>query len=148
NTIQVSTNATTCVTPPTGTLAAGAADCSGQSIALKLSTASGQAPYTAVVNSVTYNNVAVGVPFATVSTEQSIWGSSGTPQVVNDNDGSAIEVGVKFRASQAGTVTGIRFYKGNLNTGTHVGSLWTSTGTKLASATFTAETASGWQQVR
>ena len=47
----------------------------------------------------------------------------------------------------AGTITGIRFYKATTNTGTHVGSLWTSTGTLLASATFTSETASGWQQV-
>ena len=44
-------------------------------------------------------------------------------------------------------ITGIRFYKGAGNTGTHVGHLWTSTGTLLARATFTNETASGWQQV-
>jgi hypothetical protein len=41
----------------------------------------------------------------------------------------------------------VRFYKHTTNTGTHVGSLWSSTGNKLASATFTNETASGWQQV-
>ena len=44
-------------------------------------------------------------------------------------------------------VTGIRFYKAATNTGTHIGTLWTSTGTLLAQATFTSETASGWQQV-
>ena len=33
------------------------------------------------------------------------------------------------------------------NTGTHVGHLWTAAGTLLATATFTAETATGWQQV-
>jgi hypothetical protein len=43
-------------------------------------------------------------------------------------------------------VKGIRFYKGPQNTGTHVGSLWTATGQRLASVTFTNETASGWQQ--
>src|SRR5207248_7921362 len=43
--------------------------------------------------------------------------------------------------------TGIRFYKHSANTGTHIGSLWSSTGTKLATATFAGETASGWQQV-
>ena len=32
--------------------------------------------------------------------------------------------GVKFRTTQAGSITGIRFYKGAGNTGTHVGSLW------------------------
>jgi len=53
---------------------------------------------------------------------------------------------VKFRSDVNGYVTGIRFYKAAGNTGTHVGNLWTSTGTLLASATFTGETASGWQQ--
>jgi hypothetical protein len=54
---------------------------------------------------------------------------------------------VKFRADTPGWISGIRFYKGSTNTGTHTGHLWTSTGTLLASATFTNETASGWQQV-
>ena len=44
-------------------------------------------------------------------------------------------------------MTGIRFYKGATNTGTHVGHLWTTTGQLLATATFTGETASGWQEV-
>jgi hypothetical protein len=46
-----------------------------------------------------------------------------------------------------GYVTGIRFYKGSGNTGTHVANLWTSSGSRIATATFTSETASGWQQV-
>jgi Domain of unknown function (DUF4082)/Fibronectin type III domain len=54
---------------------------------------------------------------------------------------------VKFRAERDGFVAGVRFYKGTGNTGTHVGSLWTAAGTQLASATFTDETADGWQQV-
>ena len=49
--------------------------------------------------------------------------------------------------ARAGYIDGIRFYKGTGNTGTHVGYLWTNTGTLLASATFTNETATGWQQV-
>ena len=45
-------------------------------------------------------------------------------------------------------VTGVRFYKQSwINGRTHVGYLWSSTGTLLASATFTGETASGWEQV-
>ncbi|MEB3044870.1 DUF4082 domain-containing protein [Rhizobium mulingense] len=74
----------------------------------------------------------------------SLFGAA-TPAVVNTNDTSAVELGVKFQTSVAGTVTGIRFYKGNLDTGTHTGSLWSSTGTRLATLTFTNETASGWQ---
>jgi hypothetical protein len=76
-----------------------------------------------------------------------IWPSSATPVSESDEDNAAIEVGVKFRANQNGFITGLRFYKGGLNTGTHVGSLWSAGGTKLASATFTNESGSGWQQV-
>jgi hypothetical protein len=81
------------------------------------------------------------------STSYSIWGSSDAPTVAADSDGNSTELGVKFRSDVAGYVTGIRFYKGSANTGTHTGSLWTSTGTLLATATFTNETATGWQQV-
>src|SRR5206468_11219398 len=55
-------------------------------------------------------------------------------------------VGVKFRSDVPGTISGIRFYKGAANTGTHVGHLWTSTGTLLATVTFSGESAGGWQQ--
>ena len=47
----------------------------------------------------------------------------------------------------AGSVTGIRFHKAAANTGTHVGALWTASGTQLGSATFANETPSGWQEV-
>jgi len=52
---------------------------------------------------------------------------------------------MRFRASQDGLVTGLRFYKSDRNTGTHTGHLWDSTGTLLSEVTFTNETASGWQ---
>ena len=60
---------------------------------------------------------------------------------------NAVNLGVKFQSDVAGYITGIRFYKGPSNTGTHVGHLWTASGALLATATFTNETASGWQQV-
>ena len=60
---------------------------------------------------------------------------------------ASTEVGVKFKADTFGVVTGIRFYKASTNTGTHIGNLWTSSGQLLASATFTGESGSGWQQV-
>ncbi len=41
----------------------------------------------------------------------------------------------------------VRFYKESDNTGTHIGSLWNSTGTLLASGTFSNESASGWQEL-
>ncbi|MGY3104443.1 VCBS repeat-containing protein [Bradyrhizobium sp. LM6.9] len=78
---------------------------------------------------------------------QSLFGTSAAPSVPNSGDSSPVEVGVKFTASVNGTITGLRFYKGSLNTGPHIADLWSSTGTLLATATFTGETASGWQQV-
>jgi hypothetical protein len=55
---------------------------------------------------------------------------------------------VRFTSAVKGEVTGIKFYKGEANTGTHIGHLWAADGTQLASATFTGETASGWQDVK
>jgi hypothetical protein len=80
-------------------------------------------------------------------TAVSLFSNTDTPATVTANDPNAVELGVKFTASQSGNVTGIRFYKGPQNTGTHIGRLWTAGGTQLASAPFTSETASGWQQV-
>ena len=76
----------------------------------------------------------------------SIWRSAVAPATASVGDVNPAEVGVRFRSDQVGSVTGVRFYKGTANTGTHVGHLWTSTGTLLATVTFTGETASGWQQ--
>ncbi|HEX2808650.1 MAG TPA: DUF4082 domain-containing protein, partial [Kineosporiaceae bacterium] len=63
-----------------------------------------------------------------------------------ENDNAAVELGVKFRSDVNGFITGIRFYKGSQNTGTHVGHLWSTEGTMLAEATFTEESSSGWQE--
>ena len=75
-----------------------------------------------------------------------LWGT-GTPSIVESNDTNSVELGFRFRSDVNGFVTGVRFYKGPSNTGTHLGHLWTNDGTLLASATFTNESASGWQQV-
>ncbi|WP_092607059.1 DUF4082 domain-containing protein, partial [Raineyella antarctica] len=77
-----------------------------------------------------------------------IWPASATPATPSVSDPNAVELGVRFRSDVAGNVTGIRFWKGTQNTGTHTGSLWTTTGTRLASAVFSNETASGWQEVK
>jgi len=75
-----------------------------------------------------------------------IWPSTAAPAGGPDSDTAAVEIGTRFRSDVAGTVTGVRFYKQTGNTGTHVGRLWTATGTLLGTVTFAAETASGWQQ--
>ncbi|WP_162795110.1 DUF4082 domain-containing protein [Nonomuraea lactucae] len=86
-------------------------------------------------------------PPVTHTVEDSLWNEQVTPAVQSQPDTQAVTVGVKFRAAQKGTISGVRFFKGAQNTGTHVGSLWSAGGSLLASATFTGETASGWQEV-
>jgi hypothetical protein len=83
----------------------------------------------------------------TINCPCSIWGNSFTPLNTDAGDPGSIEVGFQFKSDSNGFINGIRFYKASTNTGTHVGSLWTSTGTLLAQATFTNESASGWQTV-
>jgi len=82
----------------------------------------------------------------TTAPQTSFWAPTVTPQTIS-TDTNSVELGVKFYSSVTGYLTGIRFYKGSGNTGTHVGNLWTTGGQLLATATFTGETASGWQQV-
>jgi hypothetical protein len=57
-----------------------------------------------------------------------------------------LELGVKITVDQSTTLTALRFYKSVGETGTHVGRIWSSTGTLITSVTFANETASGWQQ--
>ena len=74
-----------------------------------------------------------------------IWESDAVPAVASANDTRPVELGVKFQANTTGWISGVRFYKGAANTGTHTGSLWSDSGKLLARGTFTNETASGWQ---
>ena len=76
-----------------------------------------------------------------------VWGPAAVPGTPSVADPNPVELGVKFSSDINGFVSGIRFYKGTGNTGTHVGNLWTAGGAQLATAVFTDETASGWQQV-
>ncbi|MCC5637261.1 DUF4082 domain-containing protein [Nostoc sp. CHAB 5844] len=70
------------------------------------------------------------------------------PDNANASDNNtSYELGMKFRSTQAGQITGIRYYKAPSETGTHVGKIWAGTGgPALATVTFTNETASGWQE--
>ncbi|MFC0625972.1 DUF4082 domain-containing protein [Kribbella deserti] len=68
--------------------------------------------------------------------------------VFGETEPTSLELGLRFSSQANGKVHGVRFFKGTHNTGTHVGSLWTTSGQKLASATFSNESAQGWQEVR
>ncbi len=89
----------------------------------------------------------LSVPSAPITPQSTIFDFT-TPTTVDGDDPSAVELGVKFKADVSGSVTGIRFYKAATNTGVHIGSLWNSAGSRIGQATFTSETASGWQSVK
>ena len=76
-----------------------------------------------------------------------IWPATDVPQVAADSDTGSVNLGVEFTSDVDGYIAGIRFYKGVGNGGSHVGSLWSSSGELLARATFTGETKKGWQSV-
>lgn len=79
-------------------------------------------------------------------TSYTLFNPTDVPANPSDPDTSAVELGMKFSSNVNGQVTGVRFYKSSANTGAHIGNLWDSNGTKLASVNFSGETASGWQQ--
>ncbi len=126
-----------------------------QALAVAVAPSSGNGLYalgaTTTFPTATYQsrNYWVDVAFTTnapVTTGLTIWSAADTP-AATAAAGSSVNLGVKFKSDIDGFITGIRFYKGAINTGTHVGALWSSTGVQLASATFTDESATGWQQV-
>ncbi|WP_222393247.1 DUF4082 domain-containing protein, partial [Rhizobium leguminosarum] len=77
----------------------------------------------------------------------SLFNASSTPAQTNLNDGQQLEVGVKFQSNVVGDITAIKFYRSANDNGQNVVDLWTTTGTRLATATFSNTTASGWQTV-
>jgi hypothetical protein len=92
------------------------------------------------------------------SVPRGLFGPGDQPQVRWRADPLPMEVGVRFQVEADGYVTGIRFYKGAGNSGTHVVNLWAPTpgatpmpagggGRLLASATAFGESPSGWQTV-
>jgi len=85
---------------------------------------------------------------AALSGEVTIFNATDKPAVASDSDAAAVELGLRFRSDVAGKVNGVRFLKASRNTGTHVGHLWSNTGSLLATVTFANETASGWQAAR
>lgn len=99
-----------------------------------------------------HNNVELPGPgvVATVQSPQSVtyslWNNS-TPASATGYTGAPLQVGMKFQATRAGEITTLRYYQASpVDSSQHVGNLWSSTGTLLASVTFPGGTGVGWRQ--
>lgn len=73
-----------------------------------------------------------------------------TPALTNLTDGptSEYELGTAFTAAVAGSIKAVTFWKASSESDSHIGHIWSSNGELLASATFTNESAAGWQEQR
>ncbi len=76
-----------------------------------------------------------------------VWDDTAVPGTIDDPDRARIEVGAAFSVDSPQQAVGIRFYKGTVNPGPHVASLWSETGVLLAQAATTTESSTGWQSV-
>jgi hypothetical protein len=82
-----------------------------------------------------------------VAGEVSLWRANIPMQAVAE-DPTPVELGVRFRSDVAGSITGIRFFRGAAsNEGPHTGRLWTATGALLDTAAFDLRGV-GWQSAR
>jgi hypothetical protein len=140
-------------TPPytwflaSGTLSAGLTLAASTGVISGTPTATGASSFTIQVTSAAWDSATAPLSITVNPSTTTIWPSNPTPAIVDGGDPLSVVLGVKFQSDVAGFIKGIRFYKAASNTGTHVGTLWSGTGQSLATATFTGETASGWQQV-
>jgi Domain of unknown function (DUF4082)/Fibronectin type III domain/Bacterial Ig domain len=135
------------VTPYIGSAAQPSTNVSASTTSTKITGLSNGTTYTFKVTASNAVGASESSQASSAVTPQDTIFDFATPSMIDSGDGNSVELGVKFTAEKGGSITGVRFYKAAANTGTHIGSLWSSTGTLLASATFTNETASGWQQV-
>ena len=97
-------------------------------------------------NTTTSSGMTVTVNGVSGACPCSLWPATATPGRIETGDTSAVELGMRIKADTDGTISGVRFYKAVGSAGPHVGHLWTNTGTLLGTISFSAETASGWQQ--
>jgi len=101
--------------------------------------------YTIADNNGGFDSATVSLSVHAPNLEQRLFSDADVPATVSVNDPDSVNLGMKFTADVDGWITGISFYKGPQNTGTHTGYLWTATGQLLSSVTFSGESASGWQ---
>lgn len=67
------------------------------------------------------------------------------PSIMSASDGTPVTLGTRFSAIEDGKILGIEFYRSPGENGAHAGWLYSTSGQKLAEATFPDDSATGWQ---
>ena len=119
----------------------------GASYTAQVTTAVRSAVRTPLATTVTWSFTAANCPC-------NLFPNTLTPAATNldvrdDRGGSGpwtYEMGNQIAVDQTMKLVALRFYKDAGETGTHIGRVWSSTGTSLGTVTFADETASGWQR--
>jgi hypothetical protein len=97
--------------------------------------------------------LAVGVAASVLSCAKpgyktvSLFSASTVPKVTADPDTKAVILATKVRASVAGDIGVLKFYRSKGNVGTHIGYVWDANGRLLTSAKFPEMTSVGWKHV-
>ncbi len=92
------------------------------------------------------SGLAIGTTAATAATT-GIFPDDLKPAVSADPDRSSVDLGVKFSPTQSGRVVGLQYYQGLRDTGVTTATLWSSTGSALASVSFKPSATVGWRTV-
>lgn len=77
----------------------------------------------------------------------SLLAQAGTQAAQTVAETGEVEVGIKFRSSHAGSIEAIRFLKAEGDLDSHRVNLWSESGTLVATASSSSESANGWQTV-
>ncbi len=76
-----------------------------------------------------------------------LFSAADLPQIAAVTDAFPYTLGIKLKTSNAGLVYGVKYYRGVMNDGPHVGAVFDDKGQLLSSATFADESPTGWQSV-
>ena len=86
----------------------------------------------------------LGLAFsASAQTAVNLFGTT-TPTTPVEDDTNSVTLGLKFYAIQPGTISAIRFYRGQAATANYVARLYSASGTRLGSATVAPSAGTGW----
>lgn len=70
------------------------------------------------------------------------------PAVAVAPDTSAVELGIRFRTGQSGTITALQFYRSPEQKLAYTGTLWSANGNRLATTRFAKSSVAGWQTAK